>query len=308
MTIPKPYHNLTDMIDRYHENKPVRPRYHLGPSSAGNPCDRSIWLSFRWALKESFEGRILRLFRRGSNEEAVAVNDLRSVGIVIENTGYDQMWLEFGAHVCGSPDGVILSGVPEALNTKHIWENKTHGKKSFDLLEKNGAPEAHVLQMQCYMHGTGMHRALYHATCKDDDRLYFERIEYDKELAEKTIHRLQSIAVCPTLPAPLSTRSDWYQCKMCKHYRFCFQTKIMEKVNCRTCAHSTARGTGEWWCEYSDMEIESEAQEAGCRAHVPHPDLVPWRLDQEKSTTSSAWFEGIGLVGVDGVDSREVIK
>ena len=40
-------------------------RSHLGASAIGNECARAIWLKFRWADKDSFEGRILRIFSRG---------------------------------------------------------------------------------------------------------------------------------------------------------------------------------------------------------------------------------------------------
>src|SRR5699024_1366979 len=134
--IPKPVHTITALIDRHHEEKEAAqpPRYHFGASQLGHHCERYLWLNFRWAVKQSFEGRMLRLFRRGQNEEEIMAADLRATGIeiVTHDSEGNQMRVDFGSHVSGSMDGVIWSGVPEAPEKPHICEMKTHNKRSFD--------------------------------------------------------------------------------------------------------------------------------------------------------------------------------
>ena len=193
MKIPDPNNSIAALIDRAHEERNDRPRPHLGCSMLGHPCDRWLWLSFRWAVVERFPGRILRLFRRGHMEESTIVSDLRAIGIDIQSTGKSQARVHFGAHVSGSIDGIIYSGVPEAPKKKHLAEFKTSSKKAFDDTVKKGVKASkpvHYAQMQVYMYGKDIDRALYLVVCKDDDRIYTERVRLDKKEAERLIELL----------------------------------------------------------------------------------------------------------------------
>jgi hypothetical protein len=135
MKLPEPMNTITNLIDQYHKAQSERPRPHMGCSALGHPCDRWLWLNFRWAVVEEFEGRILRLFRRGQNEEEIIVRDLRNVGIDIRSS---QARVNFGSHVSGSLDGIVESGIPEAPKKRHVAEFKTHSKKSFDDMVNHG--------------------------------------------------------------------------------------------------------------------------------------------------------------------------
>ena len=106
--IPEPIHNIANLIDEHHASQPDEPRGHLGCSLLGHPCERWLWLSFRWAVKEKFQGRILRLFRRGHKEEANFIADLEAIGV---NFSSHQEHVDLGSHVGGSTDGTIEGGV-----------------------------------------------------------------------------------------------------------------------------------------------------------------------------------------------------
>lgn len=282
MKIPDPDHTIASMIDAMHEQRAEPPRPHLGASQLGHPCDRWLWLSFRWAVQPTFQGRILRLFRRGHMEEATIVSDLRAIGIDIRSTGNAQHRVDFGAHVSGSIDGIIESGVPEAPKKRHLAEFKTHSKKSFDALVKDGVQKSkpeHWVQMQVYMLGTEIDRALYLAVCKDSDHIHTERVKFDAEAAQKAVDRGRRITLSDRMPPPLSTDPSWYQCKFCAAHEFCHSTLTTKHVSCRTCAHSTAKEDSTWRCERHRAEgIPVEFQRQGCDSHVIHPDLVPWQL------------------------------
>ena len=283
MNIPESDNSISALIDKHHENLVETPRLHMGCSQLGHPCDRWLWLSFRWAVQTKFPGRILRLFRRGQNEEATIISDLLAIGCDVRKTSLStQHKLDFGSHVSGSLDAIIDKGVPEAPKAKHVAEFKTHNKKSFDALIKDGVEKSkpeHFTQMQVYMHGTEIDRGLYVAICKDDDRIYTERIRYDKDMASKAIKRGQRLALADRMPEPISTDPSWYQCKFCPAHEFCHKTKTTKHVNCRTCAHSTAKENSTWRCErYDADDIPVEYQHTGCESHTLHPDLVPWQL------------------------------
>lgn len=281
MKLPESDNTIAALIDKHHVSKVEMPRPHMGASQLGHPCDRWLWLSFRWAVQPNFPGRILRLFRRGQNEEATIVSDLRAIGMDVRSTGGQQSRVNFECHVSGSIDAIIERGVPEAPKARHIAEFKTHSKKSFDDLKKNGVEKSkpqHWVQMQVYMHGTEIDRALYVAVCKDDDRIYTERVRCEQDVAERYIERGRRLALADRMPEPISTDPSWYQCKFCDAHEFCHETKTTKHVNCRTCAHSTAKEDSTWRCERHDADgIPVEFQRQACDSHVLHPDLVPWQ-------------------------------
>ena len=296
MKIPEPERTIQSLIDQHHEGKKSKPRPHMGVSQLGHVCDRWLWLSFRWAVQPSFPGRILRLFRRGQDEEATIIHDLRAIGMQLRGlVDGKQIQVSFGSHVSGSLDAIIDSGVPTAAKTKHVAEFKTHSKKSFDNLVKHGVEKSkwqHYIQMQVYMLGTGIDRALYVAVCKDDDRMHTERVRIDKPLAEKYIERGQRIALSDRMPPPISTDPSWHECKFCDAHTFCHKSKLTQHVSCRTCAFSTATADSTFNCERHHADnIPVDFQHTGCVDHVMHMDLVPWRLDQDKSTeTEAVWI------------------
>ncbi len=286
--LPEPPDPIAGAIDAAFAKESQSKRFHLGLSYAGHHCERYIWLSFRWAVQEKFEGRILRLFQRGHDEEARFKAALSKIGITLAD---DQKFIGFGSHVSGSIDG-IATGLPQSTQP-HLAEFKTHSLKSFNDLKAKGVQESkpsHYAQMQTYMLGLSIDRALYGAVCKDDDRLHFERVKLDKPFALALVERAKRIATSERMPDPISTRSDWYQCKMCPAYSFCHETKLTNSVNCRTCAHSTPTVLGTWQCERHKCEIPKEHQPDGCHDHVLHPDLVPWELNTEMSTNTTAVY------------------
>jgi len=304
--IPPPLHTITARIDAAHEQRQEPPRPHLGCSIAGHHCERWIWLSFRWASIERFPGRVLRLFRRGQNEEVTIAEDLRLAGIYVTD---DQKRVSWGGHVSGSIDG-IATGVTKR---PHLVEMKTHSLKSFKDLVKQGVQKSkpqHYGQMQLYMLGLGLERALYVSICKDDDTYYTERVHFDEEYAKKLLQKVTRLSLQNEMPPPISTDPSWYQCKFCPAHDFCHKSKLTKEVNCRTCAHSTPREDGTWHCEVWKDTIPVEAQRTGCDAHVLHPDMVPWRLLPDQSTDTVAAYEVDGKVVLNGQDnilSRELV-
>lgn len=318
--IPEPQNSIAARIDKYHEEiaECAPPRAHLGCSQLGHPCDRWLWLSFRWAVRQRFSGRMLRVFRRGSREEQVVVEDLRAIGVDVRRAGADQARVTLAPHVSGSVDGIIEGGVPHAPMARHVLEIKTHAKKSFDALEKHGVEKAqpeHYVQMQLYMHGLGIDRALYVAVCKDDDRIYTERVRYDKEVAEKYVERARRIVFSDRMPEPISADPDFYLCKTCPAWSFCHKTHLTDQVNCRTCAHSTPKPDGTWRCErFGSNVIPLQYQRKGCEHHVLHPDLVPWQL-RDGPDRWTACYEIAGARVLNGradgkgtFSSRELIE
>jgi CRISPR/Cas system-associated exonuclease Cas4 (RecB family) len=278
--IQPPQHTLIAAIDAALEAKQESPRGHLGASLIGHPCDRYIWLSFRWINQPKHPGRILRVFRRGHYEESWVHADLRAAGLEVWDvdpaTG-SQIRFDDG-HFQGSIDGVV-QGLPEAPQTPHLLEIKTHSAKSFGELVKHGVKASkpqHFAQMQVYMLMMDLTRALYYAVNKDNDEIYTERIEFDAEIANRLRDRAHRLINEPYIPAPLSTDPTWWECKYCSAYSLCHEKKGSADKHCRSCAHSTPVDGGEWLCEEAHpatKPITFHAQRMGCDGHSLHPDL-----------------------------------
>ena len=305
-----PSQPIANLIDAAHQERQEPPRPHLGCSTLGHHCDRWLWLSFRWAVVEKFDGRILRLFRRGHLEEPQIISDLRSIGIDVDGS---QDHVDFGSHVSGSVDGIIHHGVPAAENTKHVAEFKTHSKKSFNDLSKGVqlSKPMHYIQMQVYMLGLKLKRALYVAVCKDDDRLHTERIHFDIDVAKKAVARGKRIALSDRLPEPCTGASKaWYLCKFCAAYSFCHESEPTKQGNCRTCAHATAKADSTWRCErHNSDNIPLAYQRTGCDSHTIHPDLVPYQRKEADSQWEAIYvINGKDVLnGEAGSSGQEII-
>jgi len=249
----RPSRTLAIIDERIEQNSQDWRRAHLGASGIGDPCERALWYGFRWFTAPDFPGRILRLFRRGQNEETTIVADLRLAGVTVsEGPTEGEQWRfsTLGGHYGGSMDAAIF-GLLEAPLTWHVGEFKTHNKKSFDLLLKEGvqkSKEKHYAQQQAYMHEFKLTRAVYIGICKDTDRYYLERIHYDKYFAGELQEKAERVIFANEPPPKLSERADYYLCKWCSHYGICHQDQTTEERNCRTCQFSTPLKDGDWVC------------------------------------------------------------
>jgi hypothetical protein len=140
------------------------------------------------------------------------------------------------------------------------------------------------------MLGTKIDRALYFAVCKDDDRIYTERVRLDKKYAEGLVSRGHRLALEERLPPPISTDPSWHQCKWCPAYDFCHNTNLAKEVNCRTCARVTPTKEGTWNCDRWKADVPIHAQYDGCDSHVLHPDLVPWQMADSNNENEAVYI------------------
>lgn len=257
-------------------------RPHLGASLIGHACERHLWLAFRWAKAQRFEGRMLRLFEIGRRAELRFVEELRAAGVTVhdvDNRGQQYRVSDeaCGHHFGGSMDAAA-QGVPEAPKTWHVCEFKTHNDKSFRDLQAKGVQKAkplHFAQMQVYMGLTGMDRALYYAENKNDAALYTERVHFDKAEFEKLQARALRVVKASEPPARISADPSWFECKFCHFHPLCHGDEAPEP-NCRTCAHSTPEldGQARWSCGKTRSDIAVERQRTGCRDHRVIPILL----------------------------------
>jgi hypothetical protein len=173
--------------------------------------------------------------------------------------------VDFGAHVSGSVDGVC-DNVP-GCDGPAVVEFKTHNRASFEAMAKDGVKKAkpmHWAQMQAYMLGLGLRWAWYIAVCKDDDRIYDEIIQLNEEAAKDFIRRGHDITLAMTMPAGISQRPSWYECKMCDGHALCFTGETPAR-SCRTCRHAMPCSDSTWQCQHhGGATIPTDGQRMGC--------------------------------------------
>lgn len=298
-TLPQKDFSTVLRIDRAVEEQADRGhRQHLGCSVIGQECPRALWYIFRHVLTVQHPGRILRLFARGQREEQILSKLLRGIGCqVIEvdpTTGNQFRFSWVGGHLGGSMDAGVL-GVPEAPKTWHVAEYKTSGDKPFKKLCKEGVKKAkpeHWSQMNLYMKGTGMKRALYLVVNKNDDTLYAERLEYDEAFALQMIKKAERIITAQRPPEKISEDPSFFKCKWCDFKTICHGIEIPE-VGCRTCLHSTPETDqgARWTCaRHGNNDIPFEFQSGpkhDCDKHLYIPDLLNNVADQ---VDAGEWF------------------
>ena len=294
--LPEPQHQTVAAVMRWYEVREAAEgghRAHLGASLIGHACERYLWLVFRWAHREAFSGRMLRLFQAGKDFEPRIVAELRAIGIEVHDV--DEAGRQFrvsahGGHFGGSMDGAAL-GLPEAPKTWHVLEFKTHSDESFAGLLTQGVAKAkpqHFDQMQTYMGLTGMDRALYLAENKNTSALYQERVEFDPVAFARIMARAERVITATEPPARISTDPAWWQCKLCAMHPLCHGEQVPE-VNCRTCAHATPEmdGDARWSCAHHKRDVGHAEQRAGCGSHRFIPILLE-RIGTQRECTPEA--------------------
>jgi hypothetical protein len=259
------------ITDAYRSNESSF-RTHMGASGIGAECSRELWYSFRWFLKTSFDGRILRLFNRGHLEEAHFIAMLLTAGYKVHQqdaNGNQYRIINHGGHFGGSCDGVVegLPDVPEGRAC--LLEFKTHNDASFRKLIDKGVEASkpqHYTQMQMYMEGLNLDYALYMAVNKNDDSLHAEVVTRSGFTAEQFSKRAERLIFATTPPERINESPSWYLCKWCAFNEICHKHAVPES-NCRTCTYATAEPDGTWFCRYHDKALTTDEQLTGCASH-----------------------------------------
>ena len=272
-------HTTGEAIHRWYGEQTQDHREHLGASLIGHPCDRHLWLTFRWARKSTFEGRMLRLFERGRREETLVAEELRAIGVELHTREGDKQieCRDETGHFGGSVDG-IGRGFPEAPKSWAVLEVKTHSAKSWNDMNKKGVAESkpqHYAQMQIYMGLLKLERALYLASNKDTDEIYTEWVHFDQEAFDQLLARARRVLESTEPPVKLSDDPANWQCKGCQHFALCHEARVAE-VSCRTCCHASPVDSGAWRCGLHSAVRNTGEQKSACDAHLFIPALVPF--------------------------------
>lgn len=295
----------------YVDNSTDWRRNHLGASVIGQECERKIWYGFRWCSKPSFDGRMLRLFQTGFNQEERLLADLKNAGITVYDrdpeTGDQIHFTDFGGHYAGSLDA-IGAGFIEAPQTHHVIECKSMNTKTFNQLKTKGVKLVkfeHWCQMQVYMGWAGLDRAFYFAVCKETDELYAERVYIDPHTVDALRYKADRIVFANEPLHKITDNIDDFRCRYCDHKYTCHDTKLPE-VNCRTCCFSDPIDDGLWKCNKFKNVIDPIAQRNGCDYHAFIPALVPLAVVDADAVAGTVTYEGDIVNGYGATLSRNL--
>jgi CRISPR/Cas system-associated exonuclease Cas4 (RecB family) len=243
------------------------PRSHIGLSTNGTECLRSLQFSWRWAYKRKIINRMNRLFRVGHYGEDDIINELESLGCII--TDRQLIIPSLAGHWGGSIDGIIQ--LPNEIR-KSLLEIKTHNQKNFNALVKHGIKKAfpkHYDQMQAYMSHEGIPKqAVYIAINKNNSAVAVLYVELDQERAnELKRYRMEVISSDTLLPRIKGASEEYYKCKFCEASEVCWRDEPIQR-NCRTCNHVDILDAGKWQCSIDERFLSIEDQIKGCKKYT----------------------------------------
>ena len=201
------------------------PRNHLGISEIGEDCKRKLWYKFRWVAFEQFDGRMLRLFKRGHREEEKYINYLEGIGFKVQRfdgNGKQFRVSGFLGHYGGSCDGVGYS--PWYPDLPLLLEFKTHNTKSFVHYVEKGlqiSKPKHLDQMNCYGYKMGIEYGLYFPENKNDDDIKVTVLKLDWNRAKQLEIKAQEIISAGEAPPRISDNPAFWECKLCTFKENC---------------------------------------------------------------------------------------
>jgi hypothetical protein len=278
----------------------VRSRPYLGASAIGDPCDRKLWMNFRWVKRGFIEAAGLRRINDGHRGEQVVADLLRGVpgmDLSTEKEPGVQHSFEFlGGHFRGNCDG-LLTGLLQDPETLYVWEckiiNDAKFKKLQKLVEANPSTAlrnwdyVYYAQAQIYMHFFNAKKHYLTAGSPGVRDLTSVITEYDQGEAEKFIERARRIIFSSRPALKISNDPAWHECKYCSFHSMCHEDDMPRHKSCRTCLHSSPLKTGGWKCELHNKDLDMEAQAKGCESHLFVPDLIPG----EQVNSGPNWVE-----------------
>lgn len=234
-------------------------RTHLGASDIGRKCLREIWYRFRWVGKESFDGRMLRLFSRGEREEIEIVRLLRGAGFEVhtptEGNKEDFQFKDCESHFAGTCDGIVL--IPEeqgiADEDYAVLECKTYSTERFKKLKQQGLQESDPIyfsQLQVYMGELKLVWAMFFAVCKETDEIFIQWVPFDRSHFQVCLSKAETVINAAAPPERISSNPDTYTCRYCPYNQICQYNHELEQNqrHCRNCKHGTPAGDGAWEC------------------------------------------------------------
>lgn len=251
-------------------------RNHLGASIIGSPCSRQLWYTFRWCQRETFDGRMHRLFNVGNEAEPRFIKYLKGIGFEIEtidpNTGKQFRMSGVNGHYGGSVDG--RAKAPERFNLNKdlifLAEFKTSNTARFGKVATEGVAKAkpdHYAQACQYGYKFNLDYCLYLIENKNDSDITVKIFEIDKNYGQVLEKKAEDIIYAKVPPARISEQPSYFECKYCDYANICHRNDPVEK-NCRSCKFGVPIENAQWGCTRYNQIIPEEFIKSGCDLHL----------------------------------------
>ncbi len=207
---------VTNHIERSSRPKSLG-RYY--PSEIGS-CMRKVWYSYKYP--QELRPELLKIFEVGNMLHGFVVEVLKSE----KNKDVQLLRSEFPLKI-ETPDFLISGRVDDLVLVKASGKTivvEVKSTKSIDFVKE--ASESHVMQLQLYMHATGIHNGMVLYIDKGNLQSKQFPIEYDegqvKEILErfKQLHQLLTSNLLPIDEAKKNQDKQWL-CRFCEYTEKC---------------------------------------------------------------------------------------
>jgi len=189
------------------------------PSEIGS-CIRKIWYSYKHPLPVKAE--LMKIFEMGNILHDFVVEVLKSE----KNPAVELLKSEFPFKI-EKEDFLISGRVDDLILVKESGKNvlvEVKSTKSIDFVDKPSL--SHEIQLQFYMHATGVHNGVVLYIDKSNLKSKVFSIEYDKKRAEEilqrfaTLHRKLKSGELPEAEAKQLEELNWV-CRFCEYREKC---------------------------------------------------------------------------------------
>lgn len=224
------------LIRNYHNQEK---RDYMGVSGLGDECARRIQLQYMHC-DSAVSANQVRTFDIGHTLEGLVAQWLRVAGFDLRTENAQGRQFGFSTaerKIAGHIDGIIFQ-CPNKIKTELnfseqvlpcLWECKTMNAKNWLETSKHGVfaiKFIYYVQVQLYMAYMDFDCCIFTALNKDTSELYFEKIDFDSETAQKYSDRAVDILkACENneLLPRLASDSSFFKCKMCAFYSECWK-------------------------------------------------------------------------------------
>lgn len=212
--------NFNDLVTKHIEKESRAKqigRYY--PSEIGS-CMRKVWYSYNYPRKTDPE--VLKIFCMGNMVHDFVVEVLKNE----KNENVQLLQSEFPLKI-EQPDFLISGRVDDLVLVKSSGKTiivEVKSTKSIDYVGE--ANESHVMQLQLYMHATGIHNGIVLYIDKGNLQSKQFDVEYDKETVDAILKRfgeMHQLLISKLLPideAKKEAKKQW-MCRFCEYSDKC---------------------------------------------------------------------------------------